>query len=123
MEEWLDEFPEERPIYTADVEFLNKEICAEGNIQSHCSSKHAKIEMHNQQVANTDVKQRSYALGSRRNCCLVDSLQEALCAVKLDEAKPAWNCPNTVVPCDFRNFSILAQTYQNFINPDEKQNC
>ena len=120
MKQWLDEIPEKSPIYEADVKLLDEKICAKSNIQGACSSKHSQIEIDDEQIANTDVEHRCYALGSRRDGFFVNSLQEALRAVKLYKAKPAWDRPNAVIPSYFRNFSILAQTDQNFIDPNKK---
>ena len=56
--------------------------------------------MDDEEVGPANMHHSGHKLCRGRNHRFVDRLQEALCAIELDEAEPAWGCPNDVVAGD-----------------------
>lgn len=110
MKQRCEELVEKIPINPTNVKLLYKEVGAKSNVESNRSAKHPQVETDDKQVAETDMEYRRHTLSVSGNLFFVNSLQETLCTVKLNQTEPAWDSPNAVISGDFRNFGILTQT-------------
>ena len=84
VEQRLHVVLKEAPSHYVDVHFLSQEVGAVGDVQSEGGPSDSHVPLHDDQVAPSDVQQSSDALGRRWHNRLVNRLQKALRAVKLD---------------------------------------
>ena len=101
IEDWLHKVLEILPVHDSDINFLSQIVRCVGEIESECGSRHAPVQVNDEEIAPANMQCSRHALCRSRDHRSVDRLQKALRAIELDKAEPAGRCPNDVVASDF----------------------